>query len=472
VNSGRDLSPDSVFDLSAGGASLLLEDRGVRLRLHWRKPAQFVPYADVTHLGVSARGLWLGTRRTVVFLRRQRFASTDGPERLVGALVSRIGGQPGGLRQLARMREIDHLVRRSSPRAASTAVAAVCVAVFALQLADPFVQEAGAFVPGLVAQGEVWRLVTANFLHALLLVPLHILFNLLALLGFAFLVERPLGPLRTTVVMGAAGLASMAASGVAGYPEVVGASGIVAGMAGAALCLELQFADRIPAWWRIPRRLFVGVLLIEGLYGFLVPAIAGAAHLGGFAAGYLAALALADSALARRRAEPWVRTSATGVVLVTALSFAAAAPLVLRDGAAMERYGRDLLAAGAVAPARYNDLAWRIATEAEPDREQLEVALQLAQRAVRETERLDPDLLDTLAEVHFALGERDLALGTIDEAIALSPGDRYFREQRRRFTGERAAEDRPEAPDLPWVLRRPPQWDAPEEPPAERGIEI
>ena len=34
----------------------------------------------------------------------------------------------------------------------------------------------------------------------------------------------------------------------------------------------------------------------------------------------------------------------------------------------------------------------------------------------------------------------------IDEAIRLAPHERYFLEQRRRFTGERAADDRPDPP--------------------------
>ena len=44
------------------------------------------------------------------------------------------------------------------------------------------------------------------------------------------------------------------------------------------------------------------------------------------------------------------------------------------------------------------------------------------------------------------VGDRVGAVLTIDEAIRLAPQERYFFEQRRRFTGERAAEDRPEPP--------------------------
>ena len=42
-------------------------------------------------------------------------------------------------------------------------------------------------------------------------------------------------------------------------------------------------------------------------------------------------------------------------------------------------------------------------------------------------------------------------LTTIDEAIYLAPGVEYFREQRRRFSGEREPEDRPDPPTEPWL---------------------
>jgi hypothetical protein len=49
------------------------------------------------------------------------------------------------------------------------------------------------------------------------------------------------------------------------------------------------------------------------------------------------------------------------------------------------------------------------------------------------------------------LGWPERAVETIDEAIARAPDVDYFREQRRRFTGERDADDRPAAPLAPWL---------------------
>ena len=78
-----------------------------------------------------------------------------------------------------------------------------------------------------------------------------------------------------------------------------------------------------------------------------------------------------------------------------------------------------------------------------------------AVRAVYDSDRLDPDILDTLAEVQYVVGDPMAAIQTIDEAIRLAAGEEYFIEQRRRFTGERDWEDRPHSPGLPWIYRNP-----------------
>ena len=90
------------------------------------------------------------------------------------------------------------------------------------------------------------------------------------------------------------------------------------------------------------------------------------------------------------------------------------------------------------------------------------------------TGRNDPNVLDTLAEALFAAGSAAEAVETIDEAIALAPDERYFREQRRRFTGERSPEDRPEPPGT-WILpERRPRAPAPEPEPQrpEDGLRV
>jgi hypothetical protein len=111
-----------------------------------------------------------------------------------------------------------------------------------------------------------------------------------------------------------------------------------------------------------------------------------------------------------------------------------------------------------------NNTAWMIITEQSPTPEQIQLALRSAQRAVAQTDRSEPNFLDTLAETQFLAGYSEDALDTIDEAIALVPGESYFVEQRRRFTGERAYDDRPAPPSEP-MLRSEPEEPFPVDPP-------
>jgi len=51
--------------------------------------------------------------------------------------------------------------------------------------------------------------------------------------------------------------------------------------------------------------------------------------------------------------------------------------------------------------------------------------------------------------VHFQLGHREAAVAAIEEAILRAPDEDYYREQRRRFLGERDPKDRPFLPPQP-----------------------
>ena len=83
---------------------------------------------------------------------------------------------------------------------------------------------------------------------------------------------------------------------------------------------------------------------------------------------------------------------------------------------------------------------------------------------------IDATILDTLAEVQFQRGHPERALVIIDEAIAREPQEVYYREQRRRFFGERGRDDRPDppTPSLPWD--EPPARDVPV--PRDDGVTV
>ena len=446
------------FPLRSRGAALQLGREGLcRVLRGGDRAVGFVPYREIVHFDATRLGLWLATRDSSRVLRRSRFRDVEAPEAAARVLGARIAQLPGGLEQLARIQAVDRLARAPARRLAARAVAVLCVLTFGLQLLDPFVDRVGAYVPGLVWQGELWRVVTANFLHGALLLPLHLGLNLLCILGFGSLVERPLGPARTLLIMAASAVGAMAGCHVAGYREVIGASGIALGLAGAVLYLELRWSERLPAQWRLPRRLFVTVLVRQGAVDASLPVVAQAAHLGGFAAGFVAAHLVATSALPggveRGAAGFAIKLAVVSVVAAMVLAGASAAALLMRDAGALERHAERLLGVRESLPLRFNEAAWRMVTESQPGPKGLALAVELAERAVAETERLDPDILDTLSEALFAAGDRPAALAVIDEAIAITGGESYYVEQRRRFTGERAPDDRPSPPAIPWQYR-------------------
>jgi len=386
-------------------------------------------------------------------LPRRSFADRDQIEACVHALRARVAAQPGGILQLSRMAEIDRRTARCGPCWTAHGFVALCLVAFLLQATDPFVEYAGSFIPALVAQGEWWRVVTANLLHSLGLFPFHLGLNLLLVVAIGRLVERSLGSVRTLVVFGGSALGAMLGCGWARYPEVVGASGVAAGLVGALVCLEFASPHRMPAHWRIPRRVLVIALLAQVVMDALTPSIAAAAHVGGFLAGYGVTRSLEWGASRGRPIGAAVRVSAALCLAALVFGIAAALPLARRGGAALERHALRLAHTPDASIVHDNQVAWLIATETAASDLGLQVAVLLAERAVEGSGRTDPDFLDTLAEVLFAAGDIAGALATIDEAILISAGERYFWEQRRRFTGERAADDRPEPPVLPWVFR-------------------
>lgn len=420
----------------------------------------YTAYRDITHLATSSRAIWLGTRRSVYVISRRLFADPHGPEHLVRGLLAKIARQPGGSAQLARMAEIEEAARGPTRLRATWGLFAACAALYAVQLfGGEIVMVAGYFTAGLAADGDWWRIVTGNLLHAN---ALHLVVNLLGVLAVGSLVERALGTAATTCVMAGAGLGAMAASALWSPMPVVGVSGILSGLLGALLWLELRFPDVMPAWWRVPRRALFGVIGLTALLSFL-PFVAAAAHAGGFVGGGIATAAVAWNGPRNRPAGIGLRALAGATTAVSTLAIAVAGSELLRPGEFTARHVVRLDKLPDVNAEVLNDAAWMVAIDEKSSPELLEVALSLAERAVEDTDHTDAQILDTLAEVHFQLGHRAQAITAIDEAILRDPDKRHYREQRRRFLGEneRGAEEHPD-----------PQRPQPEARPDEPGLSV
>ncbi len=446
-------------------APLEFEEDGFIIRSrHGLGAGRWVAYADVTHAACSRWGFAIGTLTGISLLRRSRFESEESVAEAHQELRERIAARPGGAEQLAQMDALKGESTSLRDRGAIYGFIALCVVAQFFQFTDPAFLHVGSFIPSLVGQGEAWRVVTANFLHDTLLFPLHILLNMICVFSFGTLVERSLGPARSIVVIGASAAGAMWAAASASYVEVIGASGVAAGLVGSVLCLEFNATRSLPVWSRIPRRIFVFALIVQGTVDIMVPFVAGAAHIGGFALGYLTTRLFITEGRVQPRPGLGVRRLAGATVFVTLLAIVAPLPLVRGDPAAMERHGLLVLKMEDSAVRYDNEAAWRILTEGETRESGVQVAVLLALRAARRSDWRDPNVLDTLAEALFASGDAYSALEVIDQAIFLSRGYRYFVEQRRRFTGERDPDDRPAPPEEGWYRQLP---DSLEEPDSE-----
>jgi membrane associated rhomboid family serine protease len=419
---------------------------------------RFTPYDELLHLAGGPRGLRVATRNESVLLAPRRFVEPADAAALVAELLARVGALPDGAERLAGMRALSERLQHAPTPWVSRVLIVLCVVAYGLQLAfAPNVEFGGMFNADLVRMGELWRLVTANFLHGGVA---HLLLNSLGLLVLGSLVEVTLGTRAAIAIAGTSALTAMGGSYLAGYERAIGASGIVSGFVGALLVLEWFRPEVVPAPWRVPRKLVLVAALVDALALSMIPHVAHWAHAGGLLGG--AAVAALVAQPGGKRPLPWLGALDAALCAGVAAALLAMVWAVWSpDAAATQLRARRLLTIDAH-PLLLNNEAWIIATEEDVGPELLETARELAVRAVERTGRRDPSLLDTLAEIYFQQGDAERAVDVIDEAIALAPDEAYFTEQRRRFIGERAADDRPQAPEE----MIPPPRRAPERAPA------
>jgi rhomboid protease GluP len=146
----------------------------------------------------------------------------------------------------------------------------------------------GALYPPAVDAGQIWRLVTANYLHGGLL---HLFFNCYALMVLGPLVEEAFGWRRFFCLYTLSGVSGFLVSDLWHHSQphlAVGASGAIYGLLGFAVIYGRYRAG--PAGRAIAAHLTQW--LIFGLVMFLIPGIDSAAHVGGVALGMLAGLVL------------------------------------------------------------------------------------------------------------------------------------------------------------------------------------
>jgi membrane associated rhomboid family serine protease len=142
--------------------------------------------------------------------------------------------------------------------------------------------QAGGQLVGL-AEGEWWRLLTAAFLHAGIF---HLAMNMFILYLIGTPLEMALGRGRYAAIYFVSALAGSAGALLLSPGAItVGASGAIFGIFGAAIVLERQGVYALGGS-------IVGLVILNLIITFTIPGISVGGHLGGFAGGALAMLAL------------------------------------------------------------------------------------------------------------------------------------------------------------------------------------
>lgn len=176
------------------------------------------------------------------------------------------------------------------------------VAAFAAQIASDYVTIKGMFIPRL-AWTEPWRWVTSAFLHG---GPLHLFFNLWALVFFGMTLENQIGSRKVLALFfGGAIAGDVGYLATGGTSPALGASGAIYTLMGALAILQPRL--QIAMWpILVPMPLIAAIFIwaaLDLLQVFVPSAIAGGAHLGGLALGLWAGFYLRRP----RRAGPAVQ---------------------------------------------------------------------------------------------------------------------------------------------------------------------
>jgi rhomboid protease GluP len=315
--------------------------------------------------------------------------------------------------------------------------------------------ELGANYAPLVFDGQVDRLITANWLHAqgAPLAFLHILMNSIGLLFLGRALEILLGPGRYFIIYVVGCVAGAAVSTWAnrGVPSLGASTGIV-GLFAAIGYILFRFRRDLPVPMRRAWRQWVFLLLLNvGLWiAFTDVGIDHWGHAGGFTGGAIATVLLTVGwpPFARRKGRERV-TDAIAVVLamVVVAGLAVSLGRFSKTNEGDRSLTRRIFATAPMdaplTPLLLNDAAWTIAIDPEADPHDLDLALGAAERAVGAYPDDEPRgrraLSDTRATLLFRLGRYGEAV-TIERRVfeaALLDGEEE-QEQRTAYATQLA----------------------------------
>lgn len=170
----------------------------------------------------------------------------------------------------------------------------------------------------LIAMGQWWRYVTANFLHGGLW---HVGMNMYALYTVGATAEEIYGPSRMYVIYFVSGFCGFVASNLWSGGLSIGASAAIFGLIGAMLALGVKHRNPMGDAIRgLYLRWAIWGLVIGFLPGF---AIDNAAHIGGLASGFAVAWVAGTPRLLNSPTEKLWKIACFCCILITVVSFLA-----------------------------------------------------------------------------------------------------------------------------------------------------
>jgi len=412
-----------AVELHDDHAVLPLSSQSIRVRR--------VPYDELLSIQTFGRDR---SRRLVIASRRRNFSylarsfvgGGEAVTELAASLRSRLAATPRGAELLREMDERDVLFVHAMMRRPVCTIGILVLLVVAYfwtsaQVApdEPFgLARFGANVPALVTDGEWYRLLSANFLHAGLL---HIYLNGFAIFVLGMLLERMIGSWRFLCIYVVSALAGSVTSTLASNAVMsVGASTAVFGLLGALALINYRFRLALPGIFRQPLRWWVIILGVNAFLPILFPMIDYMAHIGGFVGGVAVAAMVCPDVQSIRNPE----NSGTALRIVTAgLSVLCVWSLLQAvlgagewTGAKEARIARTYVLDPESPPEALNNLAWFYAIDPDAAPAQLDLAEEAARRAVA----AEPDIaafIDTLATVEYRKGRFEDAVRTQKRAI-------------------------------------------------------
>src|SRR5690625_5196523 len=148
---------------------------------------------------------------------------------------------------------------------------------------DTLIKYGAKYNPAILMDGEWWRIVSSMFLHIGLL---HLIMNMIAVFYLGTLVERIYGSFRFFIIYMFAGIGGGVASFAFSMNVSAGASGALFGLFGALLFFGLIYKRLFFQTIGMNLLILIGINIV---FGFTVPAIDNAAHIGGLITGFIAA---------------------------------------------------------------------------------------------------------------------------------------------------------------------------------------